>query len=424
MSSDASDILIAGPSSGSPARPHRRWLVGTVRVLLPVVVLAAGVLAAARLIATAPQAPQRPPVHHAALVVTRLAERVSTPMPIEAMGRVIAAESIQLAPQVSGEIIEVHPSFELGGRIPAGEVIVRIEPATYRAALAHAEATLIRREAEVASAERELRRLLTLQERQAANTKEIDDARTACDVAKADRAAARATREQATIDLEHTTIRAPFNGIVTSAAVTVGVQVTPQTPLAGFVGTDAYWVQVSVPVDRLRWVKFPAGDATAGSPVRIMQAVGAGEAVEWHGRVLRLLSDLEPQGRMARVLVEAPHPLDTAPAVGSHRPLLIGAYVSVEIKGHTLRDVVALDRRELREGDSVWLMNGEGALEIRPVEVAYRGRERVWIRAGLNPGERIVISDLPAPVAGMPLRAEESADRSTVSTVDVQEQQP
>lgn len=386
----------------SPPR-RRTWLGLALRISLPLIVIAVGVLGAARLIASAPHAVQRPPVHHASLVTVRPVERGAAPVRIEAMGRVVAAQQVELSPQVSGEVVEVHPAFQLGGRIPAGEILVRIESANYAAALNYAEAALQRRQAELESAQREIQRLTGLKERDAANRKELDDAQTAVAVAQADVAAARATRTQAALDLEHTVIRAPYTGIVTSEAVTAGAHVTPTTRLASFVGTDAYWVQISVPVDRLAWIDFPNLDPE-GSAVRIVQQVGAGGPTAWHGRVLRLLGNLEPQGRMARVLVEVQHPLD-APESAS-QPLLIDAYVQVEIAGRRLPDVVALARSELRAGNSVWLMTAAGALEIRPVDVVFRGRQQVLVRSGLASGERVVVSDLPTPVAGMPLRVE------------------
>jgi hypothetical protein len=104
---------------------------------------------------------------------------------------------------------------------------------------------------------------------------------------------------------------------------------------------------------------------------------------------------------MARLLVTIPDPL----GLGTPNPaLLIGAYVRVEIQGERLTDVVPIAERLLRDGTSVWIMNAADELEIRTVEIAWRERDRVCVAAGISPGERIVTSDLSAPVPGMALR--------------------
>ena len=91
---------------------------------------------------------------------------------------------------------------------------------------------------------------------------------------------------------------------------------------------------------------------------------------------------------------------------GDLPPLLIGSYVRTEIEGLAIPDVVVLRREYLRDGGNVWVMNNSGALEIRPVEIVFRNRETVYVSKGLSDGDRVISSDIPAPVEGMPLRIE------------------
>jgi len=188
--------------------------------------------------------------------------------------------------------------------------------------------------------------------------------------------------------------------------------------MATLVGTDAYWVEVSVPVDELKWIRFPRSAGEAGSPVRVRDEAAWGPDVYRVGRVIRLESALEEQGRMARVLVSVPDPLGLADPSGKTPPLLIGSYVRAEIEGTDLENVVALDRNHLRNGNEVWVMNGDGELEIRQVEIAYRGRQQVLVSDGLEAGERIVTTDLPAPVEGMRLRTEPSSPAAVAASDD------
>jgi RND family efflux transporter MFP subunit len=384
-----------------------------IRGVLPLAVIVAGALGAAQLIRTAPEAKQLPRQQSATLVQTRQVAASSEHTEIQAMGAVIAAKEIVLQPQVSGVIQELHPSLVAGGRIAAGEKIVTIDPADYEVAVRQAEASLARAKAELQSAELELNRLRGLEERQATNKKELDDARTAWAAALADVAGANAALEQAKLDSSRTVLRAPFSCVVVEENIDIGSLVTSQTQLATLVGTDEYWVRASIPVEQLRWIHVPANEGDPGSPVCITQRLGADDSADWSGRVVRLLGDLEPEGRMARLLISVPDPLG---GPGDHPPLLIGSYVDVLIAGRELADVFPVGRDELRDNDTVWIMNPKDELEIREVELAFRGRERVLVRRGLTEGERLVVSDLPSPVPGMMLRQTKAGAGETEMT--------
>ena len=66
------------------------------------------------------------------------------------------------------------------------------------------------------------------------------------------------------------------------------------------VGTDNFRVRVSLPVDRLGWIKFPDNKGEGGAEATVVQQSSLGKIVEKQGRVVRVLGDLETAGRMAR----------------------------------------------------------------------------------------------------------------------------
>lgn len=384
-----------------------RVLSGVVRGVLPIVVIAGGVLGAIKLVQTAPQATQRPRARSAALVQTRVLEPGAGSVVVESMGTVIAAREVVLQPQVSGVIQSLDPALVPGGRIEAGAQIATIDRADYEIAVQQAEAALARSKAQLLSAERELARVEALRARQATNKKELDDAGTTRAAASSDVTAARAALDKAQLELSRTVLRAPFNCVVLSESIDVGSLVTAQTQVATLVGTDEYWVRATVPVEQLRWIRLPRGDEETGSPARIHQRLGGGHRAQWDAHVVRLLGDLEPQGRMARLLLSVSNPLGDGDASGVQLPLLMGSYVDVVIEGDDLEDVFTISREELHDGDTVWLMDGEDRLDVRQVDIVYRGRDDVLVRGGVSAGARLVTSSLPAPIPGMPLRVAE-----------------
>jgi hypothetical protein len=162
--------------------------------------------------------------------------------------------------------------------------------------------------------------------------------------------------------------------------------------------------------------------------VRVYDQALWGDDVYRTGRVIRLAADLEEQGRMARLIVSVEDPLSLEPADAEKPRLLLGSYVRCEIEGIQLASVASLGRGLIRDGNSVWIMDSEDKLDIRPVEIAFRGRDRVMISGGIRAGERLVVSRLATPVQGMALRIRTDgtggADQSLKSGSGVGEGRP
>ncbi len=398
-----------GPAADAP-RPAEGGRTA-LKIALPVVILSLGLLGAAYLKNTGPTPKRKPPKKIVSLVEVVPLERSDQPVVVRAMGTVVPSRELVLKPRVSGEIIEMSPAFTPGGFLEAGEEILRIDPTDY-------ELDLSRKRSRVADASSALKLEMGHQEvarrewellagEGAGGDGELALRKPHLAKARADLTAARAELKQARLNLERTRITAPFNAVVRERYVVVGSQVSPQEPLAELVGTDRYWVQVSVPVDRLKWITVPATPETRGSPARIRYGAGMAERT---GAVTRLLSDLETDGRMARLLVAVDDPLDLAHPQDPKAPLLIGEYVRVAIEGKALSNVFRIPRAALRDGDEVWIAGPDDTLAIRPVEILWRDSETVLLRDGLSTGDRLIVSDLAAPVAGMPVRIAEGGE--------------
>jgi len=393
-----------------------------LRVILPVLVLAVGIAAAVTLIRTRPRAARTPPRVAATLVEVITASKGSEQVIIGAMGTVVPAKSVVVQPQVTGRIVEQNPKLLPGGLLKKDEVIARIDPRDYELAVEQQKAAVQRatfelkvEEGRQVVAKREWNLLESgLTESEAGRTLALREPQ--LQTAKAALAAARSGLEQATLSLERTTIRAPFNALVKEESIDLGQLVAPQTRLATLVGTDEYWVQVSIPMDRLQWIAIPGINGDAGATAKVLHAVGPELAVERAGRVVRLLGDLDPVGRMARVLVTVGDPLGLgADSNDGAIPLLIGAYVRVLIEGPVLDDVVAVPRRALREGDRIWVMNADDKLEIREANIVWRRENDVLLRDSVDEGERIIVSSIATPVPGLGLRAEHDGNDLTAT---------
>ena len=239
--------------------------------------------------------------------------------------------------------------------------------------------------------------------------------------AEAAKKAAQVNLEKAKLSLKRTDILTPFNGIIQEKKVEIGSQVSPGTPIVTIVDSDEYWIKVSVPVDRLKWIKIPDSNETAGSLVRIYHEAAWGKDVFRVGEVKRLMTDVEAQGRMAILLVSVNDPFSLRPENASLPRLILGAYVRVDIEASELKNVVRVPRASLRDNDTVWIMTPDNSLEVREVEVIWSDKEAVYATNHLRSGELLIISDLAAPVVGMKLRTsdmEESPAETSNDDID------
>lgn len=380
--------------------------IGRVGIALTILAFGAGV--AVYFLTNKPQASRAPQPPSSLLVEAQSLQPEEHTIVLRAMGTIIPSEKINLIPRVGGQIISIHEEFIPGGFFRQGESLMRIDPRDYELAVSQ-------KESELAKAENDLalemgRQEIAQQESDLLKDRiQVEDMglilrRPQLRMYQAAVEGAKSSLEKALLDLERTNVLAPFNAMILSREVNLGSQVSTATRLAELVGTDEYWVEVSVPVDDLQWIDIPrSGSETTGSVVRIYNDMAWGRRFR-EGNVLRLTGQLEEQGRMARLLIAIKDPLCLEKEHADQPELLLGQYVRAEIEGRKISNAFAVPRSALRDGEYLWIMTPENTLEVRKVELFWRGRNMVYLQEGVLPGERLIVSDLAAPVEGMSLR--------------------
>lgn len=382
------------------------WILGAL-------ILLAGAVVSWILLRTAPVAEKKEKQRAPKIVQTIQVSPGDHRIAVSAYGTVVPARSVIVRPEIAGRITSHHPALVPGGRISEGETLFTIDDADYRIALREAKTALDDAEAGVALeagrqsvAQREydqLRRDLPDAEiNRALVLREPFKRQTEAALERATSAVARAE-----LELSRTAVTCPFNALVIDESVEIGQLADSGTPLATLVGADAFWVRASVPLSDLPWIRLPAG-GKPGAKATVRVATARGGSPGRAGEAVRLLGDIEESGRLARVLVEVPAPLD--PDQGC--PLLLGTYVHVAIDAGVLEGVVEIPRPALREGDRLWLVGPDKRLVIRDAEILWRREETLLIRDVVGPGEAIIVSDLVAPLPGMELNPQPSATGS------------
>jgi len=356
---------------------------------------------------TAPQPERAEPEIRPAAVFVAEAERQPVTLQVRARGEVKPLTEIDLTAQVAGMVDWVNPSFVEGGFFEAGETLIRLEDADYRLAVTRAEALvaqrrqqLIREQAEAELAAQEWEAIgegeaspLTLREPQLAD-------------ARAQLAAAEASLAEARLNLDRTSISAPFSGRVRTKAADLGQYVGPGSRLGRVFSTER--VEVSLPLSDSELaqlgipVAFSASDSAPGPEV-VLSATVAGERREWTGRVARTGGAIDPTTRTLAAVVQVEGPYEAA-ADAAGAPLAVGLFVEAELAGRRIDNAFVLPRGALRGSDEIYVATDERTLDIRTATVLQATRERVVLTGGVREGERVITSAVRGAAQGMPLR--------------------
>jgi len=349
----------------------------------------------------------------AALVETFIAEPGTYQPALAVLGNVQPEREITLSTRVGGELVSIDPLFVDGGFVDQGQHLVTIDPADYENELTLHQSELKQVMAELAIEQG--RQAVARKELEALGQELTDENRALVlrepQIAsiRARVQAAEAAVDQARLNLQRTRITSPFDAQIMVSTADLGSQVAPGDAVARLVGTERYWVVASVPQRHLGRLIFPNGDQP-GSQVEITLDTVWGKGVSRRGRVLRLLGELDPMARLAKVLIVVEDPLALQT---DGPPLLLHTIVQARIDGKPLTDVYRLPRDVLRQNDTLWLYNN-GELAIRQVNVVYGNADYIFVSDGLEPGDEVVTTPLASVAEGRPLRR--MGDESTQSS--------
>lgn len=325
-------------------------------------------------------------------------------IPIRGEGFVTAARQVELASQLSGRIVELHPAISARGQFSEGDVLVRLDDRAATASLNRANADMASVEARLELTNTQVERVKLLLERGVATQDRLDQLLSQQSDLQASLAGLGASLESAQIALENTKVLAPFDGAVLSQSAEIGAVVSPGQAIATLF-TDQQ-LEVTIPILENDASLIPGLFESQRSPA-VVTAQFAGRAVDWSAEVVRFDPALDASTRTLGVTValgdrdggtvdaDAPELASGAP------PALVNAFVDVEIAGAQFDDVYAVPSTAIRDGETVWLTDGE-TLNFIPVDIMHVDGEMSFIRFETAPSlNEIVVGNLSGPADGM-----------------------
>jgi len=384
------------------------------RVVVPIMILAAGVAGFATFMATRPAVDRREPEVVAPLVRAVVVEPQVLRFKVEAHGTVEPPIESELRAQVDGEIIWVSPKLAAGGFFEADEPLVRIDSTDYENELEAARAARDRATSALSRATREHKRQQRLVSQSAASVSKADEARDDHRAAEAALREARVRIARAERDLGRTELTAPYAGRSREKNVDIGQFVRRGDELAQLYAIEYAEVPLPVPdrelafLDLLHPFRDAGRDELIDGPVVHLRADFAGVRNEWTGHLVRTTAEIDARSRTVTVVARINDPYGRAPE-GPDLPLLVGLFVEAEIEGREIEGAVVLPTTALRSDGQVYLVDAEGRLRFRNVEVLRNRRDEIVVSSGLRAGERVIITPLRGAVDGMRVRVDEKS---------------
>jgi membrane fusion protein, multidrug efflux system len=325
---------------------------------------------------SAPPPQKSPPVPVQVAAVTTIA----APLTIGANGVVEPMQTVAVQAQVTGTLDVVN--FREGEDVQAGQVLFRIDARPYEATLRQMEATLARDSAVAANAQRDAERYKALVEKDYVTKSQADQAAATAASAQATLLADKAAIDNARLNVNYTTIRAPISGRTGRLLVRQGNLVRANSdPLV--VINQLRPILVRFPVAQHDFPGLQRRNARGNVIVRVVAADS---------------SKVDEAGTLAFLdnAVDSLTGTVTAKArfVNQRNALWPGEYVRVSVELEVQSNAIAVPTRALQpgqQGNYVFVIGSDKIAKVRPVSVGRAVGELTTIDKGLSAGEQVVI---------------------------------
>ncbi len=306
--------------------------------------------------------------------------REDVPVYLTGLGTVQALFTVGIHAQVDGKLQEVF--FKEGQRVKKGDVLAKIDPRLYQAALDQAKARKAQDEAALVAAQKDLERFKTLVARNFETQQNVDQQQAKVDQTKAAIAADAAVIETAQTNLDYTDITAPSDGRMGVRLVDPGniVHASDQGAIAVLTQTEPAAVLFTLPAQTL-------------DDVRAALSRGDVEVAAYDRDNVRLLST----GKLATI----DNLIDQATATyrlkamfaNEDEKLWPGEFVNARLLLETRKDVAVIPPPAVQRGPHglfAWVVKADNTVEPRPIGIGATTDGRTIVTSGLDGGERVV----------------------------------
>jgi membrane fusion protein, multidrug efflux system len=321
----------------------------------------------------------------AQLVVADVATQSPTPILVTAIGTVQSIATVMIKSRVDGEIAKVN--FEEGQEVKEGDILFTLDDRALRAQVQQAEANLERDRAQFERNQLEVKRQTELAGRGVASAQKLEDVKTSVAVSEATVRASEATAENARVNLNYTSIRAPITGRTGSVALKRGnvvkaVDTAPTVmPLVTITQLRPIYVAFTVPEQYLAGLR---GAMTAG-PVPVVATVPSQPQSPTTGTLTFI--DNQVDSATGTISLKAKYP-------NEDDRLWPGQFVNVTLTLGMQENAVAVPSGAIQVGPNgpyVFVIRPDSTVELRLVKPDRVVGGKTVVAEGMAAGERVVV---------------------------------
>ena len=311
-------------------------------------------------------------------VITR-----TTPIVYDYTGFVEATQEMNLAPQVTGQIVGKY--FKGGDTVQAGQVLYEIDPRTYKANLLSAEGNLASARATLANAEMDAERYTKLYEQHAVSKQMMDNAVMMRDQARASVKAMEGLLLNAQINMEETKVTAPFTGRTDTSSVEVGNYVEAgKTTLTKISNTDPVFVKFSIAEPE--YLTLAAASDGNGAALDNLSAVLAnGETYGLKGKVAEVNRGISDNTGTLTIKATFQNP---------KKELLPGMFAHIQATGGVRENALLIPQRsvtELMYKNFVYVVGADNKVIMKEIKLGQKVGRLIMVNGGLTGEETLVV---------------------------------
>ncbi|GIU26511.1 RND superfamily efflux pump MFP component [Shewanella schlegeliana] len=365
------------------------------QIILPMVVIAVGVAGFIGMSALKKPPEEKEQLDTTPLVSVQAVEINPMSFAVSSYGVVNAKYETELVSQLNGEIVYLSDKFVRGGFVKKGDILAKIDPSDYEAALidakatmASAKATLVQEKAYGKVAEAEWKRI----ENGVPTELSLRKPQLAQEIAKLN--SSEAGLKRANRNLERTIIKAPYDALIEARNIGLGSYVSMGTPLGKVLSTAKAEIRLPIADKELQFLD----DKGRNSEV-ILTGEFAGKTQQWQAKVVRSEGVIDNRSRMTYLVAEVTDPYGLK---SNNNELRYGTYVTATIDGSHAGQVAELPRH-LVINNQVAVLDDEGKLRYKDITILRQIGSKVIVSDGLEAGMNVITSALDYPIEGMQL---------------------
>jgi membrane fusion protein, multidrug efflux system len=325
--------------------------------------------------------PAAPAVTLPVPVVTAQVQQHDQPIVLSGIGTVEALNMASIQSQVTGVLEEVD--FVEGQTVRRGDILAKIDPRLYQAALTQAQGQLARDTALHGQAQSDLARYQALGKEDSIALQQVADQKFLVAQYAADVVTDQGLINSDQTQLEYTTLRAPFDGVTGILQVQIGNLIQPSNTTGIVVLTQVQPISVMFILPNADIASVQ--EAMARGPVQATVYDQSGSKQLDVGTVLAINNQAAPTSGTVQLKAIFPN---------QQRQLWPGTFVNVELTTSVVKNALTVPTNALQQnnnGQFVYVVGADKRVSVRPVVVTQRLHMAALISKGLQAGETVVV---------------------------------